>query len=602
MSNLLQGLALIGGQPVRGNGAAFQAFDPARNEALGPDFNAVDAAQVNAACALAGAAFDAYRATGDHERAAFLDQIAAQILALGDDLILRAMAETGLPRARLEGERGRTVNQLKLFAELLREGSWQDARIDSALPTRTPPRPDLRLRFVGVGPVAVFGASNFPLAFSVAGGDTAAALAAGCPVVVKAHSAHPGTSELVGRAVVEAVKLSQLPAGVFALLTGSGHGIGGFLHVGEAVGRTAHEAVYGFRRRVIDLGRDIHQHHGGGERLVRFPHRQHRRDAAKGGPDQGCRTAQRGQHRAQIGRVIIDRVMRLGRPVALAVAALIKGDDIKAVVGQGLRRIAPGEARLPAAVQQDGQWISGVAPHIGGELEAFVADELSGMHGKSTGWCWEAPPRYEDSYDNGPINPFRPAMARVYAGQPEDGRRSRACVSTHLGVVLSGAILARPLEPVPAPLGASGTGLRRQCRRRVQLPGAPSVDMHMPGAIRTPFPCHATRSFPMFLAMNRFGQIPVLDDGGTIVSDSNAILVYAALKYERSDWLPREPAAAAEVQRAHGYPLRPFVTMRPPVSAILPLGLSLACSKPMATDVALSLPWGLALKSSSPSV
>jgi NADP-dependent aldehyde dehydrogenase len=136
------------------------------------------------------------------------------------------MAETGLPRARLEGERGRTMNQLKLFAELLREGSWQDARIDTALPTRTPPRPDLRLRFVGVGPVAVFGASNFPLAFSVAGGDTAAALAAGCPVVVKAHSAHPGTSELVGRAVVEAVKLCKLPAGVFALLTGSGHGIG----------------------------------------------------------------------------------------------------------------------------------------------------------------------------------------------------------------------------------------------------------------------------------------------------------------------------------------------------------------------------------------
>lgn len=226
MSNTIQGLALINGQPVRGHGEPFQAFDPSKNEAIGPDFNAVDAAQVEEACALAGAAFDAYRATSDHERADFLEQIAAQILALGDELIVRAMAETGLPRARLEGERGRTMNQLKLFAELLREGSWQDARIDTALPTRMPPRPDLRLRFVGVGPVAVFGASNFPLAFSVAGGDTAAALAAGCPVVVKAHSAHPGTSELVGRAVVEAVKLSNLPAGVFALLTGSGHGIG----------------------------------------------------------------------------------------------------------------------------------------------------------------------------------------------------------------------------------------------------------------------------------------------------------------------------------------------------------------------------------------
>ena len=226
MSNTIQGLALIGGQPVRGKGKPFQAFDPGKGEALGPDFNAVDVAQVEEACALAGAAFDAYRATSDQERADFLDLIAAQILALGDELVARAMAETGLPRVRLEGERGRTMNQLKLFAELLREGSWQDARIDTALPARTPPRPDLRLRFVGVGPVAVFGASNFPLAFSVAGGDTAAALAAGCPVVVKAHSAHPGTSELVGRAVVQAVRESGLPAGVFALLTGSGHGIG----------------------------------------------------------------------------------------------------------------------------------------------------------------------------------------------------------------------------------------------------------------------------------------------------------------------------------------------------------------------------------------
>lgn len=226
MSNTIQGLALIGGQPVRGAGKPFQAFDPGKNQALGPDFNAVDAAQVAQACALANAAFDAFRATSDHERADFLELIAAQILALGDDLILRAMAESGLPRARLEGERGRTLNQLKLFAELLREGSWQDARIDTALPTRTPPRPDLRLRFVGVGPVAVFGASNFPLAFSVAGGDTAAALAAGCPVVVKGHPAHPGTSELVGRAIVEAVKRSQLPAGVFALLPGNGHDVG----------------------------------------------------------------------------------------------------------------------------------------------------------------------------------------------------------------------------------------------------------------------------------------------------------------------------------------------------------------------------------------
>src|SRR5437868_9176626 len=235
MSNTIQGLALIGGEAVRGNGAAFQAVDPSKNAPLGPDFHAVDAAQVEQACALAGAAFDTFRATSDHERADFLDLIAAQILALGDDLIVRAMAESGLPRARLEGERGRTMNQLKLFAELLREGSWQDARIDTALPQRQPPRPDLRLRFIGVGPVAVFGASNFPLAFSVAGGDTASALAAGCPVVVKAHSAHPGTSELVARAVAAAVAQCAMPAGVFALLTGSGS------HIGQTL--VAHPAI-----------------------------------------------------------------------------------------------------------------------------------------------------------------------------------------------------------------------------------------------------------------------------------------------------------------------------------------------------------------------
>jgi len=222
----IKGEALIGGHAVTGAGAAFKAFDPGLQQTLEPEFRAVDAVQITQACELAGAAFDSFRSTSDTQRAEFLEHVAAQILLLGDELIVRAMAESGLPRARLEGERGRTVNQLKLFAELLREGSWQDARIDTALPERTPPRPDLRLRLIGVGPVAVFGASNFPLAFSVAGGDTAAALAAGCPVVVKAHSAHPGTSELVGRAVQEAVRICELHPGVFALLSGSGHGIG----------------------------------------------------------------------------------------------------------------------------------------------------------------------------------------------------------------------------------------------------------------------------------------------------------------------------------------------------------------------------------------
>ncbi|CAN7270922.1 aldehyde dehydrogenase (NADP(+)) [Pseudoduganella sp. LjRoot289] len=223
---IITGEALIGGVAVKGNGGSFQAMNPSLRAAMEPAFHMVDVAQIDQACSLAGAAFDTFRATSDEDRAAFLEAIGAQIMALGDTLIERAMAESGLPRARLEGERGRTVNQLKLFADLLREGSWRDARIDSALPDRTPPRPDLRMRLIPVGPVAVFAASNFPLAFSVAGGDTASALAAGCPVVLKAHSGHPGTSELVARAVVKAVEQCGLPAGVFALLTGTGNGIG----------------------------------------------------------------------------------------------------------------------------------------------------------------------------------------------------------------------------------------------------------------------------------------------------------------------------------------------------------------------------------------
>ena len=222
----INGEALIGGVSERGNGASFKALDPALRAPMEPAFSMVDAAQIERACSLAGEAFDTFRTTSDAERATFLDTVADQIIAIGDALIVRAMAESGLPRVRLEGERGRTVGQLRLFANLLREGSWCDVRIDSALPERVPPRPDMRLRMIGVGPVAVFGASNFPLAFSVAGGDTAAAFAAGCPVVLKAHSAHPGTSELVGRAVVRAVAICKLPAGVFSLLTGTGNGIG----------------------------------------------------------------------------------------------------------------------------------------------------------------------------------------------------------------------------------------------------------------------------------------------------------------------------------------------------------------------------------------
>lgn len=208
----------------------FTGIAAATGAALAPGFGEAGPADIAAACALADAAFDAYRETSPAQRAAFLEAIAEAIMAVGDGLIATAMDESGLPRARLEGERGRTCGQLRMFATELRAGRFMDARIDPALPDRQPlPRPDIRLRNIALGPVAVFGASNFPLAFSVAGGDTASALAAGCPVVVKAHPAHPATSALVGRAVAAAVAARGLPAGVFSLLFGAGQALGAAL-------------------------------------------------------------------------------------------------------------------------------------------------------------------------------------------------------------------------------------------------------------------------------------------------------------------------------------------------------------------------------------
>ncbi|ANG64353.1 2,5-dioxovalerate dehydrogenase [Marinobacterium aestuarii] len=232
----IKGEMLIGARAVRGQGRVIRGINPATGEALEPAFAGGAQADVDQACALAAEAFDSFRETGLEARAAFLETIAENILALGDDLIVRAMAESGLPRARLEGERGRTMGQLRLFAAVVRSGNWLDVRLDPAMPERAPlPRADLRQRQIALGPVAVFGASNFPLAFSVAGGDTASALAAGCPVVVKAHSAHPGTSELVGRAIQQAVADAGLPEGVFSLLFGSGTEVGANLVAHPAI-------------------------------------------------------------------------------------------------------------------------------------------------------------------------------------------------------------------------------------------------------------------------------------------------------------------------------------------------------------------------------
>ena len=225
----ISGEMIIGHQILRGSAGAVRAYDPATKQNLEPEFGLATPADLARACELADAAVEPYRALPLEQRARFLETIAQRILDLGPLLIERAGQESGLPAARLEGERGRTVNQLRLFAKVVRDGHFLEATLDSALPERTPPRPDLRMRKIPLGAVAVFGASNFPLAFSVAGGDTASALAAGCPVVVKAHNAHLGTSELVGKAVLQAALECGMPEGVFSLLIGEGNQIGGDL-------------------------------------------------------------------------------------------------------------------------------------------------------------------------------------------------------------------------------------------------------------------------------------------------------------------------------------------------------------------------------------
>jgi len=223
----LHGKSIIGNElpsAASGNGQTFLAYNPAIGQDLDPVFYEATDADINLAFFCAEKAFDVYRSKSAEEIAGFLNTIAEKIIALGDELITRASAEAGLPTKRLTGERARTVGQLRMFADLVREGSWVEATIDRAQPERKPlPQPDIRRMLIPIGPVAVFGASNFPLAFSVAGGDTASAFAAGNPVIVKAHPAHPGTSEMVARAIVTAAEATGMPAGVFSLLQGTTH-------------------------------------------------------------------------------------------------------------------------------------------------------------------------------------------------------------------------------------------------------------------------------------------------------------------------------------------------------------------------------------------
>ncbi|MBB3647564.1 NADP-dependent aldehyde dehydrogenase [Rhizobium sp. BK619] len=250
MSWTPSGRHLIAGEWIAGT-TTFRS-EPAHGPAH--DFAVGTTELVDRACRAAEAAFAAFSAKTCEERAIFLEIIAEEIDRRGEAVTLIGTEETGLPEGRLNGERARTTGQLKLFAEHIRKGAHLDARIDAAQPDRQPaPRPEIRLVQRPIGPVAVFGASNFPLAFSTAGGDTAAALAAGCPVVVKGHSAHPGTGEIIAEAIAAAIERTQMPAGVFSLIQGGRRDVGTGLVTHPAIKAVGFTGSLAGGRALFDL-------------------------------------------------------------------------------------------------------------------------------------------------------------------------------------------------------------------------------------------------------------------------------------------------------------------------------------------------------------
>ncbi len=221
------GLQILGASTSAELDDTYTGIDPRDGSELPGAFHEASDAEIDRAVSAAYQAFDAFRTTTAEQRATLLDTIADTAMAAGDELLQRASAETGHPIERCAAERGRAVSQARLFAEMVREGSWVDARIDHAEPTRQPlPKPDVRSMQLAIGPIAVFGASNFPIAISVLGADTISAFAAGCPVIVKGHPAHPGTCEIAAEIIRTAIAKCDLPADIFSLIHGRSHRVG----------------------------------------------------------------------------------------------------------------------------------------------------------------------------------------------------------------------------------------------------------------------------------------------------------------------------------------------------------------------------------------
>lgn len=250
----LHGQQLIGETRSAEGTLKFRAVDAAGQIELETDFCEATAGEIDRALRLAADSFDILAATTPQQRASLLEAIADGVAAIGPTLLDRCHAETGLPMPRLVGEHARTINQTRLIASMIREGSWVEAKIDRAEPGRMPlPKPDVRSMLIGIGPIVVFGASNFPLAISVVGTDTVTALGAGCPVVVKSHPAHPGTCEMLGEVVRRAVAASGLPAGIFSLLHGRSHDTGRMLVEHPATRAVAFTGSLAGGRALMDI-------------------------------------------------------------------------------------------------------------------------------------------------------------------------------------------------------------------------------------------------------------------------------------------------------------------------------------------------------------
>jgi alpha-ketoglutaric semialdehyde dehydrogenase len=370
-----------------------QSIDARTGDIAAEAFYTHGVTDVAAACAAAELAFDTYRSIDNAARAAFLERIGDEIVAIGDTLIETAVRESGLPRARLEGERGRTVGQLKMFADVVRRGEWLGLRIDPALPDRQPlPRPHLRLRMIPLGPVAVFGASNFPLAFSTAGGDTASALAAGCPVVVKGHPAHPATGALVAEAIRRAVAASGLPEGVFQHLVGPGNELGAALVQDPRITAVGFTGSRGGGLALVRLAQaravpiPVYAEMSSINPVLLLPHALEARGATLGTAFVGSLTMGAGQFCTNPGLVLaiegagLDAFISTAREaLSASVAAPMLTQGIHAAYSQGISALAAHGDVETVAMGQAGDGVAcGQAALFATDAASFLGDEALG--------------------------------------------------------------------------------------------------------------------------------------------------------------------------------------------------------------------------------